>query len=29
MESEFVDKDCFSYRTPVVAPARTLLSQLL
>jgi len=29
MESDFVDADCFSYRHPVVVPARTFLSQLL
>lgn len=29
VEREYVDVDCFSYNTPVIAPARTFLSQLL
>jgi predicted AAA+ superfamily ATPase len=29
IDEEYVDADCFSYRRPVVVPARTLLSQLL
>ena len=29
IEGDFVEKDCFSYHTPVVVPARALLSQLL
>jgi predicted AAA+ superfamily ATPase len=29
VETEYVDADCFSYKDPVIAPARTFLSQLL
>ncbi len=29
LESDFVNKDCFSYRKPIVAPARSLFSQVL
>lgn len=29
IDSDFVEKDCFSYNSPVVVPARTFFSQLL
>ncbi len=28
-QADYVDKDCFTHTTPVIVPARTLLSQLL
>ena len=28
-EMDYVDKDCFAYKTPVIVPASTLLSQLI
>jgi hypothetical protein len=29
LDHPFVNKDCFSFHTPVIVPARTLLSQLV